>query len=475
MLGRNSDGKGEKTFLIQEDFKINEHGFGKAVIAVMKDLKALKEAGNTISDLMAGAGVIQYVGGRSIMVSFNCSEEVDRFCLLSKDKSEIFQSVEKWSGQSLPFERIAWLRIQGIPLHLLQNEVLNGIGEKFGKIIQGGKHGVWDSDLSYDYVGVLVSEGKRIQEEVVIQWKGRRYRVWVEEHIGDWEPEFLSKNSGVEEDQNSKVHSQSSEKAEQGNQGRSQADGILPGVAPLRDLERPKDQSVIMEGIIENQSVYSGISIFPKIVKDTDGLHKETYVYYGDDVLERDAVVREDGPSQKNNRKVIKKVGSGRVVTRQPKLISVDDRPTTRKRPRLDIDPNGLDRFGLNALLGLSIGQQLETELNTTLDKDGETVSADSSSQNLNVAEEDRQVEDDREHDEDTRINDRVPAVSVEPDEDISNDDEVPKANENGNKDVMEEIENTIKLRTVMGANFEGFGDLVSDTVEEEGIQSGKI
>ncbi|MFS7943715.1 hypothetical protein Hanom_Chr06g00503501 [Helianthus anomalus] len=36
------------------------------------------------------------------------------------------------------------------------------IGESFGKLVQVGQHGEWDSDLSYNYVGVLVSEGKRI-------------------------------------------------------------------------------------------------------------------------------------------------------------------------------------------------------------------------------------------------------------------------------------------------------------------------
>ncbi|MFS7968873.1 hypothetical protein Hanom_Chr09g00802601 [Helianthus anomalus] len=132
---------------------------------------------------------------------------------------------------------------------------------------------------------------------------------------------------------------------------------------------------------MENQSVFSGTPFLPKIAKDTYGKNKETYVYYGDDVLERNEVVREGGPTQKNKRKVIKKVGSGRVVTRNPKLVSVDNRPTNRKRQRLDIDPNGLDPFGLNALLGLSIGQQLETKLSKTLDKDGEMGSTESASE----------------------------------------------------------------------------------------------
>ncbi|MFS7978774.1 hypothetical protein Hanom_Chr10g00919401 [Helianthus anomalus] len=134
-----------------------------------------------------------------VLVSFKSSEDMERFFTISKEKRDTFRSVEKWVGQTMLFERIAWLRIQGIPLHLLDNSIINMIGEKFGKIIQEGQHGEWDSDLSYDYVGILVSEVKRIQEEVVVQWRGRRYRVWVEEEIGEWEPDFLGKDRGVPE------------------------------------------------------------------------------------------------------------------------------------------------------------------------------------------------------------------------------------------------------------------------------------
>ncbi|KAF5799300.1 putative RNA-binding domain superfamily [Helianthus annuus] len=197
-LGRPTEEQRGKVIVVNDEFKANEHVLGKVVIVAMADFKALQEASETIKGMMLGERVVQYVGGMFILVSFKNSEDVERFSVLSKEKRDVFRSMEKWAGQSLPFERIAWLRVQGIPLHLLDNYVINRIGESFGKIVQVGQHGVWDSDLSYDYVGVLVTEGKRIQEEVVMQWKGRRYRVWVEEEIGDWEPDFLGKDRGVE-------------------------------------------------------------------------------------------------------------------------------------------------------------------------------------------------------------------------------------------------------------------------------------
>ncbi|KAF5761616.1 hypothetical protein HanXRQr2_Chr16g0767161 [Helianthus annuus] len=197
IMGRQSESKEEKVIVIKEDFKGSELGNGKAVITRMKDFKALKEAEGLIRDLMAGAGVVQYVGGMCVLFSFNSSEEVEKFLVMSKENGETFQTTEKWTGQTLPFERIAWLRIQGIPLHLLDNAVINQIGERFGKVVQGDIHDDGDTDLSIDYIGILVAEGKRIQEEVVLQWKGRRYRVWVTEEVGDWVSDSMVKEKKV--------------------------------------------------------------------------------------------------------------------------------------------------------------------------------------------------------------------------------------------------------------------------------------
>ncbi|MFS7938417.1 hypothetical protein Hanom_Chr05g00439451 [Helianthus anomalus] len=57
--------------------------------------------------------------------------------------------------------------------------------------------------------------------------------------------------------------------------------------------------------------------------------------------------------SKKEGKKSKKKKDRGGMGLFQDKMLSVDSRPSLRKRPRLDFDPNGLDPFGLDALLGL--------------------------------------------------------------------------------------------------------------------------
>ncbi|KAJ0587121.1 putative RNA-binding domain superfamily [Helianthus annuus] len=192
-VGKKDDTKEEKVIVLPNEFHAHDHVLGKAVTVRLVDFKSLKVVGDVVNEMITGGGVVQYMGGMCVIVSFHSGKEAEQFIILAKEKRDFFSSVGMWVGQSLPFERIAWLRIQGIPLHLLDNEVINRIGEYFGKVIQVGQHDCWDSDLSYDYIGVLIDDGKRVQEEIILQWKGRKYRVWVAEDVGDWEPDFLMK------------------------------------------------------------------------------------------------------------------------------------------------------------------------------------------------------------------------------------------------------------------------------------------
>ncbi|KAJ0669596.1 hypothetical protein HanPI659440_Chr17g0702921 [Helianthus annuus] len=338
MLGGSSESKEEKTIIIQDNFKLPELGNGKDVIARMKDFKTLKEADEILKGMMERAGMVQYVGGMVIMVSFKFDEEVERFLALSKEKGETFQSVEKWVGQSLPFERIAWLRVLDIPLHLLDNVVIDRIEERFGRVVQGGFHDVLDADMSFDYVGVLVSEGKRIQEEVVVQWKGRRYRVWAAEEVADWIPDFVSKNRGLSDKEAPAGWNGSPITDEEVPVNRSLVQRPEISVRPSASgiLESPTFTYTSKEGGMHGQSMIGDhIEVFIN-VEESEGVGMEGGVIFGEIFLGSNNVERESRPHVlKGSSNSINKTGR-RVGQIQPKLLSVDNRPSSRKRARLD-------------------------------------------------------------------------------------------------------------------------------------------
>ncbi|MFS7991078.1 putative RNA-directed DNA polymerase [Helianthus anomalus] len=105
--------------------------------------------------------------------------------------------VAVWEGQSLPFERVAWLRFLGVPLHLVDPDVLTMVGKEFGKVLHVQKSFGEDKDLSVVRVGVLAGDVERIKEFVSVRWKDRSYRIWVEEELDIWVPDCLGVKGGV--------------------------------------------------------------------------------------------------------------------------------------------------------------------------------------------------------------------------------------------------------------------------------------
>ncbi|MFS7930194.1 hypothetical protein Hanom_Chr04g00341231 [Helianthus anomalus] len=101
-----------------------------------------------------------------------------------------FHNLEIWKGQSLALERIAWLNIHGVPLHLAKNEVFDSIGRTFGKVILASQIQPEDNKLTYDCVGILTNNAKKIEEEVVT-WDSNKFTIWVEERRGEWFPDFI--------------------------------------------------------------------------------------------------------------------------------------------------------------------------------------------------------------------------------------------------------------------------------------------
>ncbi|KAI3732817.1 hypothetical protein L1987_64026 [Smallanthus sonchifolius] len=79
----------------------------------------------------------------------------------------------------------AWLRIFGVPLNILSNDLLDKVGKLFSEIIKPSQHDWDDVDLSSHYVSVPVDHGKFIQDEVYLQWHDKRVKNVGDESGGD--------------------------------------------------------------------------------------------------------------------------------------------------------------------------------------------------------------------------------------------------------------------------------------------------
>ncbi|KAI3744177.1 hypothetical protein L1987_57253 [Smallanthus sonchifolius] len=133
---------------INIDEKVNGFSMlhGKAIVGRMKNVEALKSILIFLNNICPGSdpGKVQYLGGLDLLISFEDPEFAAVVLEAAKNDSDKFLAACLWNGQPLSSERLAWVKVQGIPLHLFSHEVINNVGSS----------------------------------------------VWINEEMGDWFPEF---------------------------------------------------------------------------------------------------------------------------------------------------------------------------------------------------------------------------------------------------------------------------------------------
>ncbi|MFS8015580.1 hypothetical protein Hanom_Chr15g01358361 [Helianthus anomalus] len=102
-----------------------------------------------------------------------------------------FSALSPWIGQSLPYERLAWITIRGVLPHLVSRTVFDSIRSRYGKVVQSSQFLETDGDLTSDRLGILVDSGNNINGILNLSWQDKKYKVWVIEENDAWIPDFL--------------------------------------------------------------------------------------------------------------------------------------------------------------------------------------------------------------------------------------------------------------------------------------------
>ncbi|KAJ0891813.1 putative RNA recognition motif domain, nucleotide-binding alpha-beta plait domain superfamily [Helianthus annuus] len=163
--------------------------FGRALVGRTRDFSALRK----INVLLKEAGFrdieIQYLGGLSVLLSFVGEMEAKVFAEGGEVWSKWFVSIDPWVGQAMPFERLAWINIFGVPPHIFSSKIFNVIGGRFGRLVHESQAKDGDGDLTFDCVGVLTDNGNLISGFLKLKWQDKNYRVWVNEEPSAWVPD----------------------------------------------------------------------------------------------------------------------------------------------------------------------------------------------------------------------------------------------------------------------------------------------
>ncbi|KAL9996270.1 hypothetical protein Hdeb2414_s0001g00003601 [Helianthus debilis subsp. tardiflorus] len=169
---------GELSIVVPENLAAFEDLKGRAVMGRTVDLETLIDFDKLLCIAGTSFTRIQYLGGLSILISFSDEASADSF-LAREVWGPWFTQLVAWEGQSFPFERVAWLRLHGIPMHLLDPTVIRLIGGSFGKVLHVPKDIEDDKDLWIHRVAILTGDSKRINVVRALKWYNKTFRVLV--------------------------------------------------------------------------------------------------------------------------------------------------------------------------------------------------------------------------------------------------------------------------------------------------------
>ncbi|CAH1418163.1 unnamed protein product [Lactuca virosa] len=162
---------------------------------------------------------ITYVGGLRVLFLFDGSVDAKDF-LNNENRWKEFLKLVNWSDKTdMQVERVAWIRIIGLPLYLWGDRNFASITEWLGKTIAPYEDLSNRVDLSCPKIGILTSRKTRINDELQVSIDGRVLKIGITEFDEDWFPFRFDKSEDYYE-------TQDEDDEEVGEYGNEEEDGI---------------------------------------------------------------------------------------------------------------------------------------------------------------------------------------------------------------------------------------------------------
>ncbi|KAL9998761.1 hypothetical protein Hdeb2414_s0002g00057401 [Helianthus debilis subsp. tardiflorus] len=135
------------------------------------ELNSLK---SSLSEAGIGGVSLQYLGGLYVLISMDSEERLSSLLNEKDSWSRWFSLLQPWLGQALPYERLAWINILGVPPHLVSRAVFYQIGSRYGKVVQSSRFLESDGDLSPDRLGILLDSGNTVNGLLNLSWQDKK-------------------------------------------------------------------------------------------------------------------------------------------------------------------------------------------------------------------------------------------------------------------------------------------------------------
>ncbi|CAH1447309.1 unnamed protein product [Lactuca virosa] len=174
---------------LQVDDRMMRLTTGNCLIGEVKTLDHLGHLPALMS-IYSDAGVkVKYAGGMKAIIAFDSATLATNFLKIEDNWKSIFNYLKAGVDVDYNFERVASIRIVGLPIRLWCEENFSAIVQKFGKIIIPFDHIEDRLDLSVVKVGILTCTKKKINEEIRVEAEGKIFDVGLVEYEDEpWFP-----------------------------------------------------------------------------------------------------------------------------------------------------------------------------------------------------------------------------------------------------------------------------------------------
>ncbi|KAL4556991.1 hypothetical protein LXL04_035161 [Taraxacum kok-saghyz] len=129
---------------------------------------------------------IKYMGGLLLTLKFRSPKAAVVFRANKNIWMQWFNWLEPVGKKEHKFERIAWIKITGVPILAWDESNFDLIANNYGKVLIQS-NSFWDNkDISHGKVGILTTNRKRIDDEIITEIGGSLVRNGINEFDDNW-------------------------------------------------------------------------------------------------------------------------------------------------------------------------------------------------------------------------------------------------------------------------------------------------
>ncbi|KAL4578942.1 hypothetical protein LXL04_015074 [Taraxacum kok-saghyz] len=222
---------------------------------LMGEVLSLDHMASVPNQFVTGDGIIEsirYGGGLNVLITFKDQNFAEEFLEDLGRWIEWFQWVRRGDSTELCGDRIAWIKVIGLPMAYWDDENLGNILKPFGKVIVPADELPNDRDASIIKMGILTSKKNWFNTEIAVHADGKSFNIGVVEFEHKWSPFYdsMCEEEDSEDDQSvdddddgvsdTDIHGSASENLEDGEipweeDTHVKTDGANSGESPSED------------------------------------------------------------------------------------------------------------------------------------------------------------------------------------------------------------------------------------------------